>query len=310
MFHNTHPIRTLLLLAAAALFVTALPGTAAAHGGGGGGHGGFGGGHGGFGGFHGGFGAYHHASYGGGIGYPYHGYYHPYTYNNSYGNYYPSYYGAYPWYNYGGAYPSYSFGAFPSYGGAYQNYSHYYPSYYGAYPWYDYGDHPYSYGGASPLYSSQPYSDWGYFAGQNNSATYSGLTGGSVTAAPQRTYNAAPDQAQTYSGLSGSVVSQGWVAAAAPPPDNTAHISVKLPPDAQLWFDGKKTKLTGPQRKFATPDLTAGHSYHYDVRARWKEKGHEVTQTLTIEVSPGARVPVQFPLPTTAQAVTREKTSP
>jgi uncharacterized protein (TIGR03000 family) len=69
---------------------------------------------------------------------------------------------------------------------------------------------------------------------------------------------------------------------------------VYVRPDAELWFDNKKTKATGPVREFVTPDLTAGRRYTYEVRALWRESGKEVTQTRQAVVTAGADVEVDF----------------
>jgi uncharacterized protein (TIGR03000 family) len=88
-------------------------------------------------------------------------------------------------------------------------------------------------------------------------------------------------------------------------PDTHALVIVKLPADAQLWIDNKPTTSTGPRRKFASPPLALGSHYAYDLKATWKEKGHEVTQTQRVEFTAGAHVNVTFPVPSRA----REQTS-
>src|SRR5262249_6605120 len=73
-------------------------------------------------------------------------------------------------------------------------------------------------------------------------------------------------------------------------PAERAHVTVKLPGDAQLWFEDKPTKAVGPVRNFQTPPLTPGHTYEYEVRARWTENGQQTTQTQTVKVAPGGQV--------------------
>jgi hemoglobin len=63
-----------------------------------------------------------------------------------------------------------------------------------------------------------------------------------------------------------------------------------LPADAQLWFDDYQTSQTGADRTFETPPLDSGRSYHYQLRARWKEGGHEVDRSRTIHFRPGEHV--------------------
>jgi uncharacterized protein (TIGR03000 family) len=83
-------------------------------------------------------------------------------------------------------------------------------------------------------------------------------------------------------------------------PDTSAHITVNVPEDARLWFEGKLTTATGSIRLFTSPPLTPGSQYHYKVRASWNEDGHEVTQTQEVKVTAGAHIHVDFPLPTKA----------
>ena len=85
-----------------------------------------------------------------------------------------------------------------------------------------------------------------------------------------------------------------------PPPevlptfDTSAHIRVTVPASAEIWFDGTSTTSTGTVRHFNSPPLASGN-YSYEIRARWSEDGHEVTQTQRVEVTPGAQVNIGFP---------------
>src|SRR5439155_9819742 len=94
-----------------------------------------------------------------------------------------------------------------------------------------------------------------------------------------------------------------------PATDALAHVTVKVPADARLWFENTPTTSTGPVREFNSPPLTAGGRYTYEVRAAWTENGHEVTQTQKVEVTGGAYVNVTFPVAptTTAQASSAPK---
>ncbi len=91
--------------------------------------------------------------------------------------------------------------------------------------------------------------------------------------------------------------SAGGATTAAPDADTTAVVQVEVPADATLWFDGVQTKQTGALRTFHTPPLERGHSYHYDVKARWEEDGKSVERTRRVDVYPGARVTVDFDQP-------------
>jgi uncharacterized protein (TIGR03000 family) len=139
------------------------------------------------------------------------------------------------------------------------------------------------YGGAYPWYDYQPYYGWSFSPGLDYSPTYSGLSGPDI---PGYSDGSAPQQ-----------------------PDNTAHVTVRVAAEAEIWFNGTKMTSTGPKREFYSPELTPGREYSYDIRARWKESGHEVTQALTINVSAGAWIPVDFPLPPTTGAKAKVETS-
>ncbi|HVS39902.1 MAG TPA: TIGR03000 domain-containing protein [Gemmataceae bacterium] len=74
----------------------------------------------------------------------------------------------------------------------------------------------------------------------------------------------------------------------------TASITVVVPADADVFFDGQPTIQKGPERLFLSPPLPVGKKLHYDVLARWKEGGQTVEKTKRIEVSGGATVRVDF----------------
>jgi uncharacterized protein (TIGR03000 family) len=82
--------------------------------------------------------------------------------------------------------------------------------------------------------------------------------------------------------------------------DPTAHIAMRMPVSAEVWFDGEKKDSTGEFRVFRSPPLTPGHQYTYEVRARWNENGREVTQTQKVTVTAGGDVTIDFPAPDSA----------
>jgi uncharacterized protein (TIGR03000 family) len=83
-----------------------------------------------------------------------------------------------------------------------------------------------------------------------------------------------------------------------------AEITVLVPADAEVFFDGDPTIQKGTERRFVTPPLEVGKKYHYDVLARWKKDGKAVEQTRKVEVSGGGSVRVDFfaPAPTATTA--------
>jgi uncharacterized protein (TIGR03000 family) len=153
----------------------------------------------------------------------------------------------------GGFYPGYYYGYYSPYG---------YDSYYGYYP----------------PYSDSPSYDLGY--GSDSNLAYPDSYGG-----------VAPSYSGGYLTLEPpSTVSPNAASAQA---DSTAHVTVRVPANAELWVDGSKTTSTGSVREFQSPPLTPGQ-YTYEFRAHWTENGRDITQTRKVAVSPGAHVAVMF----------------
>jgi uncharacterized protein (TIGR03000 family) len=142
------------------------------------------------------------------------------------------------------------------------------------------------YGGYYPYpYDTYPY-DSGYY-GSGYDGSYGDVT---------------PYYSDSYPSVAPAVSNYPYVPAPAhisAPPDTSAHVTVNVPADTQLWFDGTATTTTGSVRQFDTPSLTPGSKFSYEVRARWNDNGHEVTQTQQVEVRSGARINVSFPVPST-----------
>jgi uncharacterized protein (TIGR03000 family) len=79
--------------------------------------------------------------------------------------------------------------------------------------------------------------------------------------------------------------------------DNRAHLWLRVPADAEVWFDGDRTRHTGTLRHYYTPPLTPGKQYAYQVVARWTEDGKAVEQKRRIEVRAGETVRVDLTQP-------------
>ena len=157
----------------------------------------------------------------------------------------------------------------------YYGHQHYYRGYY--YPYYN--DFYFSGGGDS---LENAYAD--DTARLNDSLTYdSGYRG--LSPAEYQAY------AQAGTANNGSVST---------PVDTAAHVTASVRAGAEIWIDGTKTTATGAVRQFQSPPLTPGQRYNYEIRARWIENGHEVTQTQKVEVTAGGHVNVTFPVGPTA----------
>jgi uncharacterized protein (TIGR03000 family) len=209
----------------------------------------------------GGFGGAHFGGFHGGVGH--------------YGGYHGGYWGGYHAYGYRGYgnrgyYPGYGYNRSFFYNDGAPLYSGGYPQYYDSY---------------EPSYSDYPYSTNGVYDN-------TGL--GPESAQPEGdVYNAGPVvRPGDFVGTAGYQSFYGPAPARAP-----AAVTVNVPARADLWFDGAETRATGAVRDFQSPPLTSGQRYSYEVRARWNENGHTVTQTQQVDVRAGARVSVRFPAP-------------
>jgi uncharacterized protein (TIGR03000 family) len=84
----------------------------------------------------------------------------------------------------------------------------------------------------------------------------------------------------------------------APPKDDAAHILVIVPSDdAEVWFEGVKTKQTGKEREFVSPVLPEGKNFTYEIRAKWTADGKVVEQKRTVQVFANKWMFVDFTQP-------------
>jgi uncharacterized protein (TIGR03000 family) len=87
---------------------------------------------------------------------------------------------------------------------------------------------------------------------------------------------------------------------AAAPGQAPAEIKVVVPADVELVFDGDPTRQRGTERRFTSPPLDIGRTYHYVILARWNQAGTPVEQTRKVPVTGGATIRVDFLSPTAA----------
>ena len=156
-------------------------------------------------------------------------------------------------------------------------------------------DNSYYFGAAidMPAYSAAPaYSNSYYFGGSSDSYTY----------------DAAP-----IGGAAFSVDSQAFTPPEQAPADpNAASLTVRVPADAEIWFDGTKMTQTGTVHHYVTPPLTPGQEYSYLVRVRWTVAGRVFDQTQKVSFRPGQSVLVDFltPRPSTGEPPAGRKEIP
>jgi uncharacterized protein (TIGR03000 family) len=77
-------------------------------------------------------------------------------------------------------------------------------------------------------------------------------------------------------------------------PESSVAFDVRVPADAQIWFNGARTEQTGARRSFVSPALAPGQEGTYEMRVRWEEDGRSVERTRQIAVRAGDRVILEF----------------
>jgi uncharacterized protein (TIGR03000 family) len=78
----------------------------------------------------------------------------------------------------------------------------------------------------------------------------------------------------------------------------TARIEVRVPvAAAEVWFQDVKTQQTGLVRQFVSPQLNAGSTYSYEIRASWRSGSQPQTETRTLRVEAGGYYTIDFSAP-------------
>jgi uncharacterized protein (TIGR03000 family) len=88
---------------------------------------------------------------------------------------------------------------------------------------------------------------------------------------------------------------------------NRATIIVELPANAKLFVDGKATTSTSEIRRFTSPPLEAGKSYHYDFEARVEREGKIVTIPQRVDVRAGEQRAITMSLPNEDRPAERKR---
>jgi uncharacterized protein (TIGR03000 family) len=82
-----------------------------------------------------------------------------------------------------------------------------------------------------------------------------------------------------------------------PPAPAVTVLRVRVPDDADVLINGDRTAQRGAERRFVTPPLESGRKLHYEIRARWKERGEDVERIAVVPVRPGERLALDFLAP-------------
>ena len=149
-------------------------------------------------------------------------------------------------------------------------------------------------------YGSSGYSSVGYRSG----VVYSGTP---VYGSPVYTTPAVPGPAYTAPVLDGTLPSNGVPATGQPVPagepptpgprtgtgvdesddGDTAILNLRLPLDAVVYVNGKRTTTEGSFRSYVSRNLTPGKRYTYEVRAEIEEDGQRLARTKVVQLSAG-----------------------
>jgi uncharacterized protein (TIGR03000 family) len=135
-------------------------------------------------------------------------------------------------------------------------------------------------GGYAPGYYGSSYYPWTYYTPSYYSSGvygYGPYALGTPAAAGFTSYYYEP---------AGSVEDRSImpVAYEEPGTEDAVHLRVRVPADAELFFDGQPTKQRGTEREFYSPPLTPGRDYTYDIKARWNDNGKTVERTRKVQV--------------------------
>jgi uncharacterized protein (TIGR03000 family) len=156
---------------------------------------------------------------------------------------------------------------------------------------YGFGYYPYAGYGAYPYYGSA-YVPFGYGGGYYDDSGTSSYD----SAYPPLSYDPAASPPVSSTGiLDSNGLSPSVPTVPAEPPTGTAHLTVRLPETAELWFNGTEMTGSGAVREFNTPALVPGQTYSYEVRARWRDNGQDIDRTRTVRFTPGDSAEVLFP---------------
>jgi uncharacterized protein (TIGR03000 family) len=79
-----------------------------------------------------------------------------------------------------------------------------------------------------------------------------------------------------------------------PPLPLTALLKLQVPPDAEIWLEGRKMRSTGLMRHYRTPPLDPTKEYAYEIRARWRFNDKPVDDVRHVSIRAGATIQVDF----------------
>ena len=89
--------------------------------------------------------------------------------------------------------------------------------------------------------------------------------------------------------------------------DANADLIVRLPADARLFVDDQVMYAAGAARHLRSPQLAAGKTYQYKLRAEITRDGQTTTETKLVKVMAGKSQEVQFDLESPALVLVSQR---
>jgi uncharacterized protein (TIGR03000 family) len=73
---------------------------------------------------------------------------------------------------------------------------------------------------------------------------------------------------------------------------------VRVPdPNAEIWFENRRTQQRGTLRQYTSGNLDPNHEYTFHIRARWIDNGQQVEQSRDVNARAGQQINVDFSVP-------------
>ena len=85
---------------------------------------------------------------------------------------------------------------------------------------------------------------------------------------------------------------------------DTAILNLRVPTDAVVYVNGKRTSTPGEFRSYVSRNLEAGKNYSYEVRAEVERLGETITRTKVVELAAGVNKTFELDFDQAAETIT------
>jgi uncharacterized protein (TIGR03000 family) len=85
-----------------------------------------------------------------------------------------------------------------------------------------------------------------------------------------------------------------YYGASIPVSASETSITLRVPPSAKVWINGKETTQSGAERRLVLSLPDSIKNYDYEVRAQWTENGREVSTTNHLDIRFGDQKSITF----------------